>query len=146
MKVLISTLFVSSLISFNLTAENDAIFCQKDLRMAGGALNEVTLSLNPDGYILQTRLVQSLNSTINEITNIAEKLTCRFDEKAPLAFCQNPDGTKQVQIKERKITSYDSLMPDEKKKTAKYTDIEVTGGAMEENFSFDSGGCKLIKK
>lgn len=120
------------------------LICRDDRRMDNGPLKEVILTPGADGYTLQSQYVPSLNSPNIVIENWAQKLSCRVDEKANLAFCQNSDG-QSAQIKERREVFYDSLSEDAKKKSTKFTDISVNeNGAASKNISFASGHCETF--
>lgn len=119
--------------------------CREDKRLASGGLREVILTPKGDGYLLQSQFVPSLNSPQIEIENWAEKLNCRIDGKANLAFCQNEQGKTLVQIKERREVFYDSLAEDAKKKSTKYTDISVSNdGKSAKGISFVAGDCEVF--
>lgn len=134
------------LLTFNLNATNNGILCHQDGRMNNGDLKEVSLVLSPNGYTLQSRFLASLNSPVVEITDLADQLTCRLDEKAPVAFCKNPDGTKMVYFKERRETFYDSLVIEDKKKVAKFIDVEImTNNDNLQKITFDHNNCEVYQ-
>ncbi len=122
------------------------LICREDRRLANGGLREVILTPSAGGYLLQSQFVPSLNSPQIEIENWAEKLNCRIDAKASLAFCQNEEGKNVAQIKERREVFYDSLAEDAKKKTSKYTDISVNvDGKQSKGISFAAAHCEAFE-
>lgn len=132
--------------SINLLATSpQKIICRDDQRLANGPLRELVLTSNDEGYLLQSTYIASLNAPNLEVERWAEKLTCRIDEKVPLAFCQNQSGQSIVQAKERREVFFDSLEEDAKKKTNKYIDISThENGAENKSLSFAASHCQLI--
>lgn len=121
------------------------IICRDDRRVSNGPLRELILTPKADGYLLQSQFVPSLDSPDITIENWADKLSCRIDEKAPIAFCTNPNGHSVALIKERREVFYDSLEEDAKKKTNKYIDISLNENDVEtKTNSFAASHCQLF--
>lgn len=143
------TLIVFSFLgSFSALASNPSgktsIICREDNRLNSGSLRELILTPTAQGYVLQSQFVPSLNSPDLKIENWATELKCRFDEKAPLAFCQNSQGPV-LTIKERRELFFDSLEVDDKRKTTKHTDITLsTGDVVQKSISFLASHCETF--
>jgi hypothetical protein len=136
------TLTTSTLLN---AATPTGLICRDDRRMDNGPLREIILTPSEGGYLLQSQYVPTLNSPNIVIENWAEKLSCRIDAKANLAFCQNPNGQSVALIKERREVFYDSLGEEAKKKTSKYTDISVNeNGVQKQSISFAAAHCETF--
>ena len=120
------------------------IICQEDNRINRGGLREVFLTSGPGGYVLQSQNVTSLNSADIKTDNWATHLECRMDEKTPLAFCKNPEGSVVI-LKERREVFIDSLEVEDKKKTNKYIDISLSlNGVPQKALSFSASHCQVF--
>lgn len=141
--VLLSLTLISAVNAMG--ASSPGIICRDDRRLENGPLHELILTPQDGGYLLQTQYIPSLNSTDISVETLAEKLSCRIDEKATLAFCQNPEGQIAALIKERREVFYDSLEETTKKKTNKYTDISVNeNGSEKKSVSFAASHCQIF--
>jgi hypothetical protein len=144
MKIVINALVLCSTVSAWATS-SPSLVCRDDRRMENGALRELILTPRDGSYLLQSQYVPSLNSPDIVIENWAEKLSCRIDAKSTLAFCQNPQGSSAVFIKERREVLLDSLEEDAKKKTNKYTDISFNENGIEKKaLSFAASHCQFM--
>jgi hypothetical protein len=126
-----------------LATNPQGIICREDNRLKSGSLREVILTPTPSGYNLQSQSVSSLNSRDIDVQNLATNLSCRLDDKAPMAFCTNPDGNV-VFIKERREVFFDSLEPDDKKKTTKHIDISYDMNGVQKTLSFALSHCQTF--
>jgi len=125
-------------------ASPQGIICREDNRLTNGSLREVILTPTVEGYDLQSQTVSSLSSRDIAVESLAKRLLCRmYDDKTPLAFCKNPEGSV-VLIKERREVFLDSLEADEKKKTTKYIDISYNFNGVEKTLSFLSSHCQIF--
>lgn len=132
------------LTSFNLLASTPGIICRDDQRMNQGSLRELVLTPADGGYLLQSQFIPSLHSPDIKISNWAEKLACRLDEKTAVAYCQNQGGETVVQFTERRLAFFDSL-EEEKKVSAKYTDIVYReNGVDKKTETFTANHCQVF--
>lgn len=128
-----------------LASSGPGLICRDDRRMENGPLREVILTPADGGYLVQSQYIPSLHSPDIQIENWAEKLTCRIDEKLPVAFCQTQTKLGATQIKERREVFYDSLEENAKKKTNKYVDITVNENGVEKKaISFAASNCETF--
>lgn len=140
MKVLsIAVLFVS----LNLFSAPTSIICRDDQRVEKGPLREWVLTDSGSGYGLKSQYVQSFQATEIDSKSWVENLSCLFDEKAALVFCQNQGG-QVVQFKDKRETFLDSLEAD-KKKTIKYTEISLMeNGVITKTETFNASHCQVF--
>lgn len=138
--------FITLVLFFSLSSlATTGIICRDDQRMEKGALRELILSEDADGYHVQTQYIPTLNSTEFNQETWLSKFRCRLDDKSPVALCTNEDGTEKLSVTEKRQVFFDSMDESSKKKNERHIDISLyENGDLKKSEQFNINDCQTF--
>lgn len=126
-----------------LATSTQRIICHDDQRLNNGPLRELVLSTDENGtYFAQSSFITSLNAPEIRVEKWVSNLTCKIDERTPVAFCTDPTNQSKLEIRELREAFFDDLDDTTKKKTLRSFAISlIENGNETKSLSFAAADC-----